>query len=140
MRTAIENSHDGWENLYSQSPGPDDILIVGVRKDENRQHQGRTLRAIAQSMGLHPIDAALELIRRDRSRIDTVYFMMTEENLRKQIQQRWVSFGSDASSMAAEGAFLRDATIPAPTATSRGCSASTCAMKALCRWPRRSAA
>ena len=112
IRAAIEGSHDGWENLYSQSPGPDDILIVGVRKDENRQYQGKTLHAIGQSMGLHPIDAALELIRRDRSRIDTVYFMMTEENLRKQIRLPWVSFGSDASSMAAEGAFLRNAAHP----------------------------
>ncbi|MBF6599793.1 MAG: D-aminoacylase [Dehalococcoidia bacterium] len=112
IRRTIETSHDGWENLYAQSPGPDEILIVGVRKDENRQFQGKTLRAIGDALGLHPIDAAFELIRSDRSRISTVYFMMSEENVRRQLQLPWVSFGSDASSTAAEGGFLREATHP----------------------------
>jgi N-acyl-D-amino-acid deacylase len=71
-----------------------------------------TLRAIGEAMGLHPIDAALELIRRDRSRVETVYFMMTEDNVRRQIALPWVAFGSDASSMAAEGAFLRNSAHP----------------------------
>ncbi|HEY7802742.1 MAG TPA: amidohydrolase family protein, partial [Dehalococcoidia bacterium] len=93
IRKTIETSHDGWENLYAQSPGPDDILIVGVRKDENRQYQGKTLRQIAAMMQLDPLDAAFELIRRDRSRIGTVYFMMSEENVRRQIGLPWVSFG-----------------------------------------------
>jgi len=112
MRAAIETSRDGWENLYSQSPRPDDILIVGVRKDENRRYRGMTLHAIGEAMGLHPIDAALELICRDRSRVETVYFMMTEENVRKQVALPWVAFGSDAVSIAAEGAFLRDSAHP----------------------------
>jgi len=102
IRRTIETSHDGWENLYGQSSGPDDILIVSLRKEENRQYAGKTLHAIATTMGLHPIDAAMELIRRDRSRIDTVYFMMSEDNVRRQIALPWVAFGSDASSMAAE--------------------------------------
>jgi N-acyl-D-amino-acid deacylase len=107
MRTAIETSHDGWENLYAQSPGPEDILVVGVRKDENRGYQGMTLGAISAAMGLHPIDAAFELIRRDRSRIETVYFMMSEDNVRTQVALPWMAFGSDAASIAAEGPFLR---------------------------------
>ncbi len=92
--------------------GPDDILIVGVRKDENRRYRGMTLHAIGEAMGLHPIDAALELVRRDRSRVETVYFMMTEENIRKEIALPWVAFGSDAPSMATEGAFLRNSAHP----------------------------
>jgi N-acyl-D-amino-acid deacylase len=112
MRRTIETSHDGWENLFAQSAGPDDILIVGVRKEENRQYQGKTLRTIAEMMGRDALDAAFELIRRDRSRIDTVYFMMSEDNVRRQIALPWVSFGSDASSILAEGEFLRSATHP----------------------------
>ncbi len=112
MRTAIETSLDGWENLYAQSAGPDDILVVGVRKEENRGYQGKTLRQIAAMMERDPIEAAFELIRRDRSSIDTVYFMMSEENVHRQVALPWVSFGSDAGSTAAEGAFLRTATHP----------------------------
>jgi N-acyl-D-amino-acid deacylase len=112
MRTAIETSRDGWENLYAQAAGPENLLIVGVRKDEHSRYRGMNLRAIGEAMGLHPIDAALELIRRDRSRVETVYFMMTEDNVRRQIALPWVAFGSDASSMAAEGAFLRNSAHP----------------------------
>ena len=112
MRTAIETSRDGWENLYDQAGGPENVLIVGVRKDDNRGYQGMTLQAIGEAMDRHPIDAALELIRRDRSRVETVYFMMSEDNLRKQVALPWVAFGSDASSTAAEGAFLRGSTHP----------------------------
>jgi N-acyl-D-amino-acid deacylase len=83
-----------------------------VRKDENRQYQGKSLHTIAKMMGVDPLDAAFELIRRDRSRVSTVYFMMSEDNVRRQMQLPWVSFGSDASSTAAEGAFLREATHP----------------------------
>jgi N-acyl-D-amino-acid deacylase len=88
------------------------VLIVGVRKEENRGYQGMTLQAIGEAMGLHPVDAALELISRDRSRVETVYFMMTEDNVRKQVALPWMAFGSDASSIAAEGAFLRHAAHP----------------------------
>jgi N-acyl-D-amino-acid deacylase len=101
IRRTIETSSDGWENLYAQSSGPDDILIVAVRKEENRPYQGKTLRAVAQMLELDPIDAVFELIRRDRSRIATVYFMMSEDNVRRQVALPWVSFGSDASSTAA---------------------------------------
>ncbi len=102
MRTAIETTHDGWENLYAQAAGADAILIAGVRKDENRQYQGKTLQTVAQMMALEPLDAAFELIRRDRSRVEAVYFMMSEENVRKQIGLPWVSFGSDAVSTSSE--------------------------------------
>ena len=112
IRNAIENTHDDWENLYAQAAGPEHVLIVGVRKEANRRYEGTTLRAIGEAMGLHPIDAALELIRRDRSRVETVYFMMSEENVRRQIGLPWVAFGSDAVSVAAEGAFLRDSAHP----------------------------
>jgi N-acyl-D-amino-acid deacylase len=54
----------------------------------------------------------MDLILEDRSRVGTVYFMMSEENIKKQIAQPWVMFGSDASSMAAEGAFLKSSTHP----------------------------
>jgi N-acyl-D-amino-acid deacylase len=111
IRKTIETSHDGWENLYARG-GAENVLILGVRREENRAFQGRYLAEIAQTLDMHPIDAMMELVRRDRSRIDTAYFMMSEENVRKEVQLPWVAFGSDSPSWAAEGAFLKRSTHP----------------------------
>jgi N-acyl-D-amino-acid deacylase len=110
IRADIEGSDQSWENLYSC--GPDNILVLGVRKDENRQYQGKTIAQIAQAWGSDPIDALIDLIRKDRSRVETAYFMMSEDNVRKQVQLPWMAFGSDAPSWAAEGAFLKRSTHP----------------------------
>ena len=112
IRTEIEGSDDSWENLYGRCGGADNVLILGVRKPENRQFQGKTLAQCAEMLSLDPIDAIIELVRRDRSRISTAYFMMSEENVRKEVQLPWVAFGSDSPSWAAEGAFLNSSTHP----------------------------
>jgi N-acyl-D-amino-acid deacylase len=112
IRDAIEHKEDGWENLYRMAGGPEGVLVQGVRKPENRKYQGKTLAQIAGMDGTDPIDALMDLVARDRSRIDTVYFMISEDNLRKQLALPWVSFGSDARSMAAEGDFLDAPTHP----------------------------
>lgn len=112
IRAAIEGSEGGWENFYRGTGGPDGILILGTRLPENRRYQGKTLTQVAEMDGVDPIDALMDLVRRDRSRVSTAYFMMSEENVRKQIAQPWVSFGSDARSTAAEGAFLNSSAHP----------------------------
>ncbi len=112
IRREIEGGAGGWENLYRGAGGGENILILGVRKDENRGFQGKTLTEVASMLGVDEIDAMMELVRRDRSRIDTAYFMMSEENVRKQLQLPWVSFGSDAASIALEGKFLERSTHP----------------------------
>jgi N-acyl-D-amino-acid deacylase len=111
IRREIEGADDSWENLYGRS-GPDGILILGVRKPEHRKYQGQRLSQIAADMQLEPIDALIELVRRDRSRIDTAYFMISEDNVRREVQLPWVAFGSDSPSWAAEGAFLKRSTHP----------------------------
>ena len=112
IRDAIEHSTDGWENLYQAAGGAEGVLILGVRKEENRGCQGRTLAQIADAEGKHPIDALMDLVLRDRSRIDTAYFSISEDNVRRQIALPWMSFGSDSPSTAAEGAFLKRSTHP----------------------------
>lgn len=112
MRRAIEETDDGWENLYRAAGGAGGVLVLGVRKEANRVYQGKTLTQVAEMMGTDPIEALMNLVMRDRSRIDTAYFMIDEENLRKQLRLSWVSFGSDARSMAAEGDFLDAPTHP----------------------------
>ncbi len=112
IRHMIEDTHTDWENLYANAGGPEGILILGVRKPEHRQFQGKTLAHVAGMMGQDAIDALMDLVLRDRSRIDTAYFSISEDNVRKEVQLPWVSFGSDSASVAAEGAFLTRALHP----------------------------
>jgi N-acyl-D-amino-acid deacylase len=112
IRRTIESSKEGWENLYGRCRGPEGVLILSVRKPEHRIYQGKTLAEIARMLGLHPLEAMMELVARDRGRITTAYFMIGEENVRKQVQLPWMAFGSDSPSTAAEGAFLNASTHP----------------------------
>ena len=88
------------------------VLILAVTKDENRHCQGRTLAVIAAERGADPIDAALDLIASDRSRVGVAFFSMSEENLREALRRPWVAVSSDGASMAPEGAFLGAPTHP----------------------------
>ncbi len=112
IRDAIEHSRDGWENLYRAAGGAEGVLVLGTRKEENRGYQGKTIAQIAEAEGKHPVDALMDLVLRDRSRVDTAYFSISEDNLRRQIALPWMSFGSDSASTAAEGAFLKRSTHP----------------------------
>lgn len=100
--------HKRWGDTNAAS----DVLILGVREQPNRRYQGMTLAAIAEERGVDPVDAALDLIRDDRSRVTSAFFSMSEDNLREQLRRPWVSVCSDASSMAPEGVSLRAPTHP----------------------------
>src|SRR5205814_7317740 len=73
---------------------------------------GKTLAEVATMRGVSPEDAAIDLVIEDGTRVSTIYFLMSEDNLRKQIAQPWVSFGSDAEASAPEGVFLKSSTHP----------------------------
>jgi N-acyl-D-amino-acid deacylase len=109
---AIRTPSNEWENLYSLAGSPERILLVGFRSDALKPYTGKTLGEVAKLRGKDPIETIMDLVYEDHSRVGTVYFMMSEENIKKQIRQPWVSFGSDASSMAPEGVFLRSSTHP----------------------------
>ena len=104
-------SHD-WENLYLLAGSPDRILLVGFKSDALKPLTGKTLAEVARLRGKDPTETVMDLVLEDRSRVGTVYFMMDEGNVKQQIRQSWVSFGSDAASMAPEGAFLKSSTHP----------------------------
>ena len=104
-------SHD-WENLYLLAGSPDRILLVGFKSDALKPLTGKTLAEVARLRGKGPTETVMDLVLKDRSRVGTVYFMMDEGNVKQQIRQSWVSFGSDAASMAPEGAFLKSSTHP----------------------------
>lgn len=90
----------------------DKTLLVSFRSDRLKPLIGKTLAEAAELRGMAPADVLLDLIVEDDSRVGVVYFMMSEENLRKQIRLPWVSFGSDGGSMSAEGVFLKNNTHP----------------------------
>ncbi len=108
MRTPTND----WENMFLLPGSLDRILLAGFRSEKLKPLTGKTLAEVAKMRGTDPTDTVMDLILEDRSRVGTVYFMMSEANIKKQIAQPWVSFGSDAASMAAEGAFLRSSTHP----------------------------
>ncbi|MFZ9045292.1 MAG: N-acyl-D-amino-acid deacylase family protein [Cyclobacteriaceae bacterium] len=91
---------------------PETIMLVGFKKEELRVHAGKYLTEYAEEKGKTPSEAMIDLIVEDDSRVQVVYFSMSEENINKKIQQSWMSFCSDAGSMAAEGVFLKQSTHP----------------------------
>lgn len=87
--------------------GPAGVLLVGFKADSLKLYTGKTLAEVARLRGTTAEGAAMDLIIADQSRIECIYFTMSEDNLRKQIALPWVSFGSDAGSEAPEGVFLK---------------------------------
>ena len=98
---------DEWENFFVQAGAPDNILLVGFKNEELKPLTGKTLAQVAAMRGQPPQDTAMDLVIEDGSRVSTVYFLMSEENVKRQIRLPWVSFCSDSGSLAPEGVFLR---------------------------------
>ncbi len=98
---------DKWENLYLAAGSPERLLLVGFNNEKLNPLTGKTLGEVANMRGTDPENTILDLMAEDQSRVGTVYFLMDEENVRKQIKYPWVSFGSDGESAAPEGVFLK---------------------------------
>lgn len=101
-----------WENFFQLAGSPERILLVSFGKEELKPLQGKTLAEAARLRGRDPAETVLDLLGEDEKGIGAVYFLMSEENVRRQIRLPWVSFCSDAASMAPEGIFLRFSTHP----------------------------
>jgi N-acyl-D-amino-acid deacylase len=111
VRTEMTTPGDAWENLLLAAGG-EGTLLVGFKNEALRGYTGKTLADVAKLRGKSVQDTAMDLVVEDGSRVQVVYFLMSEDNVKRQIQLPWVSFGSDASSMAAEGVFLKTSTHP----------------------------
>jgi len=103
---------DKWENLMYAAGTSDNLLLVGFENDSLRHYTGKTLTEVAKIHGKSPEETAIDLVIADGSRVGTVYFLMSEENLKKQIALPYMSFGSDAASQAPEGVFLNSSAHP----------------------------
>src|SRR5256885_8751508 len=103
----VKIDSDKWENLYLAAGSPEKILLVGFKSEKLKPLTGKSLEEVAKMRGKDPIETMMDLIAEDESRIDAIYFLMSEENVKKELAKPWISFGSDEASQAPEGVFLK---------------------------------
>ena len=109
---AMHTDARDWENLYYGAGGPDNILLLAFKQDSLKKYSGKTLAAVAKLRGTSPEETAMNLVVQDSTRVTVAYFMMNEENVKKQLTLPWMSFCSDAGSVAPEGVFLKSSPHP----------------------------
>jgi N-acyl-D-amino-acid deacylase len=102
MKTPAKN----WESLFLAAGSPERILLIGFKNPELKPLTGKTLAAVAKARGKSPEETAIDLVIEDHTRVDTAYFLMSEENVKLGLSQPWVSLGSDAPAPAPTGVFL----------------------------------
>ncbi|PYL48087.1 MAG: aminoacylase [Verrucomicrobia bacterium] len=107
IKAEVSVDSDKWENLYLGAGSPDNILLAAFKSDKLKPLTGKTLAKVAEMRSKDAIDTAMDLVAEDESRIGTVYFIMSEDNVKKELQKPWISFGSDEASQAPEGVFLK---------------------------------
>lgn len=112
MKNAMKTNAVDWENLYYGTGGPDKVLLLGFRRDSLFKFAGKTLFEVANIRNTTPEDCAIDLIIQDSSRVDVAYFLMSEDNIKKQLVLPWVSFGSDAESASTDSIFMIQSTHP----------------------------
>jgi N-acyl-D-amino-acid deacylase len=110
----MQQSSDEWENLLLMAGSADKVLLAGFRNPGLKHLTGKTLGEVARLRGRSIPDTAMDLVIEDGSRVECVYFLMSDENVREAVQLPWVSYGSDAAALAPVEPFLN--TNPHPRA------------------------
>lgn len=110
--TEINTPTDDWENLYLMAGGPENMVLAGFKNPDLKHLTGKTLAEVARLRDTDPVSTMMDLVVEDGSRVGTIYFIMSDENMAKKIAQPWMAFGSDAGSQAPEGVFLLSGTHP----------------------------
>ena len=112
VKAEMKTNAQDWENLYYHAGGEGTLLVGFKNHDLREKYTGKTLTEVAKLMGKDLEDTAIDLVIEDGSRVQVVYFLMSEENVKKQMQLPYMSFGSDAGALASEGDFLKTMTHP----------------------------
>lgn len=107
MIKAMNTNAVDWENLYYGAGGAEHVLLLGFKQDSLKKFTGKTLAEVAKIRGTSAEETAMDLIIQDSTRVGVAYFLMTEDNVKKQVSLPWVSFGSDEASYTPEGVFLK---------------------------------
>jgi N-acyl-D-amino-acid deacylase len=100
-----------WENLYLHA-GPEGVLFASMVEPSLKPLIGKTVAEVAKARGVSPEQLIIDLVLADKGRTSAVYFLMSEDNVRRQTAIAWMSFGSDAEAAAPEGVFLKSGTHP----------------------------
>lgn len=108
----MQTDAQDWENLYYAAGSAENLLLVEFKTEALKPYTGKTLAEVAALRGKSPEETAIDLVIEDGTRVGTVYFLMSEDNVKKQIKLPYMSFGSDAGALAAEGAFIKSSTHP----------------------------
>ena len=107
VRREMRTPSSEWENLLLAAGSAENVLLVSFKNENLRSLTGMTLAEAARMRGTNVEDTAMDLVVEDDSRVGTVYFVMSEDNIARQIQLPWVSFGSDEASQKPEGVFIK---------------------------------
>ncbi|HYV99381.1 MAG TPA: D-aminoacylase [Gemmatimonadaceae bacterium] len=107
VKREMDTPSDAWENLFLAAGSPDRILLVQFKADSLKQYTGKTLAEVAKLRGTSPEETAMDLVVKDGTRVGTIYFLMSEDNITREVSLPWVSVGSDEASLAPEGVFLK---------------------------------
>jgi len=107
MTKAMNTDASDWENLYYGAGGAEHVLLLSFKQDSLKKFTGKTLAEVAKMRGTTPEETAMNLIIQDSTRVGVAYFLMNEDNVKKQVALPWVSFGSDEASYTTEGVFLK---------------------------------
>ena len=108
----VKVDSDKWENLYLGAGSPDRIVLSDFTSEKLKPLDGKSLAEIAKIRGTDPVETIMDLLSENEARIGAMYFLMSEENVRKEITKPWISFGSDEASQAPEGVFLKSTPHP----------------------------
>lgn len=107
MKIAMKSNAADWENLYYGAGTPENVLLLSFKQDSLKKYTGKSLAEVAKIRNKTPEETAMDLIIQDSTRVGVAYFLMNEENVKKQIALPWLSFGSDEGSYSNEGVFLK---------------------------------
>jgi len=102
----------GYDNAFVNAGGAQGILLVGFKNPALKPLTGKTLAEVATARGTSPEETAMDLVIEDNSRVDCVFFTMSEDNVKREVQLPYMSFGSDGGSMSTEGVFLLSGSHP----------------------------
>ena len=111
IKSEMVKPGSNWENLYNHA-GPDGVLIASMAEPSLKPLMGKTVAQVAKERGVSPEQVVIDLVLADKGRSAAIYFLMNEDNVRRQAAIPWVSFGSDAEASAPEGVFLKSSTHP----------------------------
>jgi N-acyl-D-amino-acid deacylase len=101
-----------WENLLLLAGSPDRVLLISFKNPKLKPLTGKTLAEVARMRGKNPEETAMDLVIEDNSRVGTVYFLMSEDNIKREAALPWMGLGSDEASEAPEGVFLKSSSHP----------------------------